>query len=61
MIGSLIAEYTSSRERAAKGCASVRLVRIQGHVRTVVIEFNVRNKREARDYAAAYRAKPVDF
>lgn len=60
-MGILIAEYTSSRERAAKGCASVRLVRLHGHVRNIVIEFNVRNKVEARDYAKAYRAKPVGF
>lgn len=60
-MGRFVAEYTSSRERAAKGCASVKLVRIHGHVRNIVIEFNVRNKAEAREIAQSYRAKPVGF
>lgn len=61
MFGTLAAEYFSSRSRGNGKQASLRLTRIISGHRTVLIEFNVANKREARKLAESYRATPWNF
>jgi hypothetical protein len=58
MLGILAAEFTS---RGRNVPATVYLTRIVGGHRTHLIGFNVSGKREARQLAKQYGAKPWNF
>jgi hypothetical protein len=58
MLGILAAEFTS---RGRNVPATVRLTRIVDGRRTHLIGFNVSGKREARQLARQYGAKPWNF
>lgn len=57
----LAAEFYPSSARGNGSGASLRLTRIAFGRRTVLIEFNVANKREARQMAKAHAATPWNF